>query len=81
MFNAFDSKKTGAISPEKFECMLSTHVTNEEMLAKATADPRLKVDVLFRLYDVHSDNMVSYKELLKMVGFRLYSFTATPKMS
>ena len=63
VFNAFDSKKEGSIAPEKFECML-------KMLARGNADPRLKADVLFRFYDVHSDNMVSYQELLKMLPQR-----------
>ena len=81
VFNAFDSKKEGSIAPEKFECMLSTQPLIAEMLARGNADPRLKADVLFRFYDVHSDNMVSYQELLKMVGLLRYSSTATPKTS
>lgn len=51
------------------------------MLAKGNTNFKLKADVLFRFYDVHSDNMVSYRELLKMVGMKRYSFTAIPRMS
>jgi Ca2+-binding EF-hand superfamily protein len=62
----FDSKKQGFITHEQFECMLSNQQYNVELLAKGGCN--LKADVLFRFYDVHSDNMISYPELIKMVS-------------
>jgi Ca2+-binding EF-hand superfamily protein len=46
--------------------MLSNQQYNVELLAKGGCN--LKADVLFRFYDVHSDNMISYPELIKMVS-------------
>lgn len=71
----------GSISYENFECMLSTFTIDAEMLAKGNIDPLLKADVLFRFYDIYCNNMVSYQELIKMVGFSRYSSTAIPRTS